>query len=70
MIPSINTQETAARARMDDRLHEAQHYHLARRARQLGASRPNQAIAASRSGWLFRLAALLSRYRAAVRDSL
>jgi len=55
---------------MDDRLHEAQHYHLVRRARQLGASRPNQAIATSRSGWLFRLAALLSRYRLTARDSL
>ncbi|HEY3229577.1 MAG TPA: hypothetical protein VGJ87_10170 [Roseiflexaceae bacterium] len=70
MIPSIYTQETAARARMDDRLHEAQHYHLARRARQLGASRPNQVITASRSGWLFWLAAQLSCYRLAAGDSL
>jgi hypothetical protein len=55
---------------MEDRLHEAQHYHLVRRARQHGARQPNQAIAASRSGWLFRLAALLSRYRLTARDSL
>jgi hypothetical protein len=55
---------------MDDRLHEAQHYHLARRARQLGASRPNQVITASRSGWLFWLAAQLSCYRLAAGDSL
>ena len=70
MIPSIHTQEVAARARMDDRLHEARQYRLAHIVRQHRASRQDKAISASRSGWLLRLATLLSGHRPAAKGGL
>ena len=61
MIPSYNTLETITRARMEDRVAEAEQWRLARLARQ-GVARgdPTRAGHARTLGWLGQLATRLT----------
>jgi hypothetical protein len=61
MVPSITTLETATRARLDDRAHEAEQYRVVRLARQ-GSANDGHARAGQIDlvGWLRQLAIRLA----------
>jgi hypothetical protein len=64
MLPSHTTLEVATRARMEDRMYEAEQYRLARLARQGSASgRQDQAIRVSPFAWMRQLATRLAGAR-------
>ncbi|HEY3227786.1 MAG TPA: hypothetical protein VGJ87_01115 [Roseiflexaceae bacterium] len=57
MVPSYTTLETATRARIEDRAHEAEQYRLARLARQSSATEGgNPHAQIDLFGWLRQLA--------------
>ena len=61
MVPSYTTLETATRARMEDRAHEAEQYRLVRLARQDSASDGHtHAAQIDLIGWLRQLATRLA----------
>jgi hypothetical protein len=60
MIPSVYTNETAVKARMEDRISEARQYQQARHAEMKDTAAPQIRGSGTRSfGWLRRLATSL-----------